>query len=146
MLLVIPSVQSVNSLGQVPVSHYWIIGQHSGPSLSPLLLPRERWKSYWSCVWISDQSPPNQPPGMREGKQVTKDISMTMYILITTVGWRRVQHHNNNLARLFSLNSQAKWESYIRLRTVWSGALFARWSCPDSPGDISGREACCGFL
>lgn len=63
VLLAIPCVRCVNRLGQVPVFHYWIIGQHSGPSPSPLLLPRERWKPYWSCVWISDQSAQISPQG-----------------------------------------------------------------------------------
>lgn len=72
--LAISTVHGVNSLRHVPQFHYWIIGQHSGPSPSLLLLPRERWKSYWSWVWISGSITPNQPLGMREEQQVTKDI------------------------------------------------------------------------
>lgn len=76
-LLAIPSVWLVDSLGQDPVFHYRIIGQHGRPSLSTLLLPRERWNSYWSCIWISDQSPQIRPSGWSRVKQVTKDISLT---------------------------------------------------------------------
>lgn len=77
--LAIPMVHSVNSLGHVPLFHYWIIGQHSGPSPGLLLLPRERWKSYWSCVWISDQSPQISPQGWGRNNR-WRSISLWLYL------------------------------------------------------------------
>lgn len=54
---------------------------------APLLLPRERWNPYWSPVWIFDQSAQIRPQGWSREKRVTKDISLTMsLVLITTWG------------------------------------------------------------
>lgn len=112
MLLAIPCVHRVNSLGQVPVFSYRIIGQHRGPSLSPLLLPRERWKPYWSCVWISDQSPQISPQGRaRENRWQRISIWLRM-----EASWRR--------------SGRRMWRSRLAaLRVTWSGAAprLSRW-------------------
>lgn len=49
---------------------------------------------------------------MREGKQVTKDIFITMYVLITTGewgvrGWGDARSITNSVWTVFSVNSQA---------------------------------------
>lgn len=94
--LVVPGVHSVNSLGQVPVFHYGIIGHHGGPSLSPFALAKREVKSLLiSCLNLWSITP-NQAPGMKQGETGDKGY-LTDYVVginHNTGGKRREQHHN----------------------------------------------------